>query len=685
MPPSSHHLQSRINNIYDHLYANSAVKTPAGIAAEVGKILHVGMFVEEIDARRPAFRFDKAQHRSLLAQDQDLCAHFARIAKEDFQRMNDRWNLYPGKKPCLGLSNLDIGYVIAKLDDIYLSDPSRDVFGDVVEIIRSNWAKRLGGQFFTDQRVTSLAMTLLRFDPRKGDDLVDLCAGTGGFLLAAVNHIRGLLEAQHPGAPVEEELIKLAVHSVCGYEIDAEVVELGNASLTTRLGTLPKSLISHQDSLRLRNLTGDDVQHGQHLCAASNPPFGASITVRDPSILADFDLAQAKTPSGDLFSFSSGKVAPRPPDVLFLEQNLRLLKPGLGRLAIVLPYQILSGPQTLYVREWLLRHARILAVIDLPAETFQPHTGTKTSLLLVQRREQVLASPVADETGNIFMAMPKWIGHDRRGNPVFKRSEDGSETDVILSDFPEVATAFNDYVDGGSVDTTSSNSFVISYKALISDPLLRANALFFKPMAERSQESVSAIDRKREWSTVKVRDVVGKIFYPGRFKRNYVEWEPDAVQFFGGANITELVPISDKWLRHNDPKLQDLTIREGWILITRSGSTGIISSVPKAWDGCAMSEHVIRIIPDSKKLNPYYLMAILRTKHIQETIKRGVFGSVIDEITPEFIGNIDIPLPPKAELARLAKAVESAENSRQAAIDGITSTVTHLNQALRAF
>ena len=204
-------------------------------------------------------------------------------------------------------------------------------------------------------------------------------------------------------------------------------------------------------------------------------------------------------------------------------------------------------------------------------------------------------------------------------------------------------------------------------------------------MAERSQESVSAIDRKREWSTVKVRDVVGKIFYPGRFKRNYVEWEPDAVQFFGGANITELVPISDKWLRHNDPKLQDLTIREGWILITRSGSTGIISSVPKAWDGCAMSEHVIRIIPDSKKLNPYYLMAILRTKHIQETIKRGVFGSVIDEITPEFIGNIDIPLPPKAELARLAKAVESAENSRQAAIDGITSTVTHLNQALRAF
>ena len=58
-----------------------------------------------------------------------------------------------------------------------------------------------------------------------------------------------------------------------------------------------------------------------------------------------------------------------------------------------------------------------------------------------------------------------------------------------------------------------------------------------------------------------------------------------------------------------------------------------------------MSEHVIRIVPDPAKLDPYYLLAFLRTEYAQEIIKRGVFGSVIDEITPDFIGEIEVPVP----------------------------------------
>ena len=63
-----------------------------------------------------------------------------------------------------------------------------------LKTIRGQWAKQVGGQFFTDSLVTKLAMTFLDFDPRKGDDLVDICSGTGGFLLAGLNHIRELLK-----------------------------------------------------------------------------------------------------------------------------------------------------------------------------------------------------------------------------------------------------------------------------------------------------------------------------------------------------------------------------------------------------------------------------------------------------------------------------------------------------------
>lgn len=679
----SHHLQNRVNQIYDHLYANSAVRTPAGIATEVGKILHVGMFIEEVDGKRPAYKFDRIKLRSLLGQDSDLCEEIAKPIRQDFRRMNAKWKLYSKADSTLLLSDLDLGYVVGKLDDVYLSDPSRDVFGDVVEIIRSNWAKRIGGQFFTDQRVTSLAMTLLDFDPRRGDDIVDLCAGTGGFLLAAVNHTRSLLETGNAEISVEEELVKLVAKSILGAEVDAEVASLGNASLITRLGNLPRPIITHRDSLRISADPSNGIGFGKHICAASNPPFGATITIKDPSILSQFELAQTKQMSGDLFSFSAGKLSPRAPDVLFLEQNLNLLKPGVGRLAIVLPYQILSGPQTLYVRDWLLRNAKLLAIVDLPSETFQPHTGTKTSLLLVQRRETPLNSVNDDDKGTVFMSMPKWIGHDRRGNPIFCREEDGTETDEILSDFPKVKNAYKAFVSGGSIESEHPQSFAVPYSRIVADPLLRANALFHKPTAARASSSgLGGVGLGKEWETVKVRDVVDRIFYPGRFRRDYVEKKPGTVAFLGGANITELIVTTDKWLREDDPKLAALTVRAGWILITRSGSTGIISSVPQAWDGFAMSEHVIRIVPDAKKLNPYFLMAMLRTDYVQEVLKRGVFGSVIDEITPEFIGDIEIPIPPKGELNRLVRVVQEAEEARQVAIDGITSTVLRLNDAM---
>src|SRR5262249_35204754 len=132
------------------------------------------------------------------------------------------------------------------------------------------------------------------------------------------------------------------------------------------------------------------IREGCHLCAASNPPFGTKTTVKDSRVLRTYDLARL-TSRSIADSTPNGSYYTRPPDILLLERNVRLLKPGAGRLAIVWPSQLLSGPQPPFVREWLLRQAELLAVIDLPVETFQPHTGTKTSLVVVRRREKPLA------------------------------------------------------------------------------------------------------------------------------------------------------------------------------------------------------------------------------------------------------------------------------------------------------
>ena len=114
----------------------------------------------------------------------------------------------------------------------------------------------------------------------------------------------------------------------------------------------------------------------------------------------------------------------------FIERCTQFLVPG-GRLGIVLPDSILGSPGLGYIREWLIKYHRIIASIDLHVDTFQPRNGTQTSVLFLQKKtkkqldKEIATGQMADY--NIFMAMVEKIGHDKRGNPIFKRDKEGNE------------------------------------------------------------------------------------------------------------------------------------------------------------------------------------------------------------------------------------------------------------------
>jgi type I restriction enzyme M protein len=105
----------------------------------------------------------------------------------------------------------------------------------------------------------------------------------------------------------------------------------------------------------------------------TNPPFAGDI--QDSRILHQFDLA--KKPDGR-WQTKVGR------DVLFIQRNLEFLRPG-GRMAIVLPQGRLNNSTDKYIRDFLVDQVRILAVIGLHGDTFKPHTGTKTSILFLQK------------------------------------------------------------------------------------------------------------------------------------------------------------------------------------------------------------------------------------------------------------------------------------------------------------
>lgn len=681
-------LDQKLNQIYDHLYANGPSRTPAGISYEITKLLRTLLYIEQ-SKNGDYHKIDSLRLTSKLnpkAPSEYMNIVASNINKAFFE-MNAKYDLYPPSEK-VKLSNFDLYYVYSKLSGVLISDPKKDVFGDAMEVFRSNWAKSHGGQFFTDQKVTDLAMTLLQFNPLEGDDLVDICAGTGGFLLAGLNRLRYLLK-DDKSLEKEKIIENLARKSLKGQEIDKDVCGVANTTLSSRIGVKQLQLVAEGNSILPDAFAvggNQKISYNSHLCVATNPPFGTKITIKDPSVLSKYELAHTSNKKQlQQQLISVGRITPRAPDILFLEQNLNLLKPGKGKLAIVIPFQIASGPQTYFVREWLLRNAQILAVIDLPAETFQPYTGTKTSLLLVKRRKSPLEKIDLSKDPKIFMSVPRWVGHDRRGNPTYKRLIDGSISEEILTDFPEVENSFKAFLEGKDASKVHSESFDFPAQNILLNSDYRIDAQYHKShRAIGSSFSHSALNGK--WKLMKIKDLINKIFYPGRFTRNYVEDANNSVPFLGGTNITQLLLITEKRLSSSNPKLEELRVEPGWILITRSGSTGIVSSVPPAWKGFAISEHVIRIIPDNGKLPGEYLYAYLRSKYGQERLSQGVYGSVIDEITPEFIGDIEIPVPTSTDrLERIIESVKKGESARQEAIELLNKAVEDIENNISVY
>ncbi|CAG8525648.1 29313_t:CDS:10 [Racocetra persica] len=114
----------------------------------------------------------------------------------------------------------------------------------------------------------------------------------------------------------------------------------------------------------LSKKTKQKVSLGKFNVLLTNPPFGSKIPVR------------------------GGLKDQEAPQILFIERCLQFLKGG-GRMAIVLPDGILGNNQLGYVRKLIMKKARIVAVIDLPKETFQPNTSTKTSILILRKTNKI--------------------------------------------------------------------------------------------------------------------------------------------------------------------------------------------------------------------------------------------------------------------------------------------------------
>ena len=147
----------------------------------------------------------------------------------------------------------------------------------------------------------------------------------------------------------------------------------------------------------------------------------------------------------------SGKWSPaQSRDVLFIERNLQFLKPG-GRMAIVLPQGRFNNVSDGSVREYIAKHARILAVVGLHGNTFKPHTGTKTSVLFLQKwNDNPKLGPLCPKVADypVFFAASERGGKDNSGDYIYQKDASGEPLrdshnhQIVEHDLDEIADAF---------------------------------------------------------------------------------------------------------------------------------------------------------------------------------------------------------------------------------------------------
>ena len=166
----------------------------------------------------------------------------------------------------------------------------------------------------------------------------------------------------------------------------------------------------------------------------ANPPFAGDI--RESHIIHQYELGF----KGNGVQSKVGR------DILFIERNLDFLKPG-GRMAIVLPQGRFNNTSDKYIRDFIAEHARILAVVGLHPNTFKPHTGTKTSVLFLQKwnNDPTMRTHIVPEKLRItlsFLLFPRKGGKDNSGNYVYldeKKCHPIVATCIKLDDETDIA------------------------------------------------------------------------------------------------------------------------------------------------------------------------------------------------------------------------------------------------------
>jgi type I restriction enzyme M protein len=381
-----------------------------------------------------------------------------------FHRACEEWPgiFRPGEDIELAQRHLQV--CVGPIEGVRLLGSNLRIMDDAFEYLLPTEAKKKKGQFFTPRHVVEMCVRML--NPKRKEYVMDPACGSGGFLLHAMDWC-------YPAADNEQRELRkhrYASKYLWGIDFETRAAKTSRALMliagdghTNIFGPDVSSLDPKtwyetgsgqglMNGLRQTKLTAKVIPENEPLTdddkaweyfdglkfdvIFANPPFAGEM--KDRKMLVHYELAKLA-----LKRAGEDKQPKEERDVLFIERILKMLKPG-GRAAVVLPQGKFNNSSLAFIREWILKKARLLAVVGLHPNTFKPHTGTKTSVLFVQKYTQDQLDQIAQVHDKVAGACPDYEADIRKLLAAHETGDDVPEEAIPEAVLDLIAETFGE-------------------------------------------------------------------------------------------------------------------------------------------------------------------------------------------------------------------------------------------------
>ena len=450
------------------------------------------------------------------------------------------------------------------------------------------------GQFRTPRHIIDFMVAIMQ--PKKDESICDPACGTAGFLISSYKHILNENTKKNKGDLLTPDERKKLINNFVGYDISSEMVRLSLVNMYLHGFTTPK--IYEYDSLTYTDRWGDTFD-----IIMANPPF--------------------MTPKGGIRPHKKFAMQANRSEVLFVDYIMEHINPTTGRAAVIVPEGIIFQSATAYkaLRKLLVEKNFLYGVVSLPAGLFQPYSGVKTSILLLDKT-------LAKKTEKILFVKIENDGY----------SLGAQRKELSTSDLPDATNFIKQYI-----TAIRNNDFsLIDFEHLPLNSIAVERSRItengdYNLSGDRYKDSIAK--KQSKFDLVELSEVCD-LYQPQTISASDFK-ENGEYKVFGANGV---IGYYDKY-NHEDSE----------VLITCRGATcGTINfSEPKSW----ITGNAMVAKPIDNRINKRFLFHLLKVSDLSSVIT----GAAQPQITRASLSPFKIPLPPVTVQLEIETKIEQYE------------------------